>query len=321
MKHLVVTPKGLYCPLGDFYVDPCVGVDRAIITHGHSDHARPGSKHYLCSESSMPILATRLGSNHTFQGIKFTEKIKIGEATVSLHPAGHILGSAQVRIEHQDYVTVVSGDYKVTPDPAAEPFELVKCNCFISETTFGVPAFVWPKEAEVIEEIKSWWQENADKQTTSVIFAYALGKSQRILSSLCAATIGPIFVHESIKEFVPIYKKAGIQMPVVEIPNKEKVRAANGSALIICPQSSQKAGWLDQFKPYQTALASGWMKVKGAAAKRKVDRGFVLSDHADWPGLLDTIKGTGAEEILVTHGYTDVMSQYLSKRGYNARVL
>ncbi len=317
-EPLIVHPEGLYCPAGDFYIDPRGKVDRALVTHAHSDHARLGHKYYLVSESCLPLLKLRLGQDVVAEGVPFGETRKIGEARISFHPAGHILGSAQIRVEVKGRVWVVSGDYKPQPDRSCEPFELVKCDVFVSECTFGLPVYHWENEEEVQRQINQWWCENAKEGKPSLIFAYSLGKAQRVLRGL-DSSIGSIFAHGAVHPFLPVYESYGVKFPSIQKPKE-----GNGDwagAMIVAPPAVEDAGWTRRFKGAQRGFASGWMAVRGARRRRNLDRGFVLSDHADWEGLLEVIRGTNAEQIKLTHGDGDPLARYLGEQGIEASML
>ena len=317
-KVLVVRPEGLYCPAGDFYLDPRGKVNKAVITHAHSDHGRPGHQNYLCSSPCLPLLRHRLGAGISAEGLPFGKSISIGDARLSFHPAGHILGSAQVRVEVGGSVWVVSGDYKPQADQTCEPFELVPCDGFISECTFGLPVYRWKAEEEIHAEINDWWKENAGQGMPSVLFAYSLGKAQRVLAGL-DPSIGSIFAHNAIHPFLPLYAESGIQLPNVCRVNGEPRDWSD--SIIIAPPAVEDAKWLNLFRGARKAFASGWMAIRGARRRRNLDRGFVLSDHADWDGLVNVIEETGAEEIKMTHGNGDALVRYLRERGKNASVL
>lgn len=304
---------GLFCPAGGFAVDPQRPVERAIITHAHADHARGGSKHYLCSTTSEPLLKIRLPRDSQIQSLAFGEPLQIGDARVSLHPAGHILGSAQVRIEVNGYVSVVGGDYKLNADRTCESFEPQRSHLFVTESTFGLPIFKWKEESSVFAEFNQWWAENAERGDTSVVFAYALGKAQRVLAGL-NRDIGPIAAHGAAKAFLPIYRGFGVDMP----PVVEQSLNAKGSGLVIAPPSALNTPWLNKYRPYRTAFASGWMQIRGNRRRRGVDKGFVLSDHADWDGLL---AACDAEEVWVTHGYQASLARFLREQGKRAVAL
>ena len=313
MALVEISQRGLYCSAGDFYVDPWSPVDRAVITHSHSDHLRWGSKKYLTATPNVPVLRARVGDVDV-AGAAYGESVDIHGVRVSFHPAGHILGSAQVRIEHRGEVCVVSGDYKTDGDPTCPPFEPLRCNHFITEATFALPIYRWPRTSDVMREFDAWWQANQAEGRTSVVFAYALGKAQRVLSEITNVR-GPILIHGALARFAPIYAAAGVELPATEYASQEAVRAAKGAALVVAPPSALGSPWLRKFGPVSTAVASGWMRVRGARRRRGVDRGFVLSDHADWPGLCWAIAETGAEEVWVTHGYTEPMTRYLNEQG------
>jgi putative mRNA 3-end processing factor len=318
---LQVTPCGLYCAAGDFYIDPWQPVTRAVITHAHADHARPGSKRYLSSPSGAPLLRQRVGSYVRILAQPFGVPLDVNGVRVSLHPAGHLLGSAQVRVEHGGEVWVVSGDFKTAPDPTCEAFEVVPCHTFITESTFGLPIYRWRPQNEIFAEINHWWQHNRSQGRTTILFAYALGKAQRVLAGL-DASIGPILVHGAVRRFVDTYVQLGIKLPVVHYADTEATRNHRGQAFVVAPPAAAaSAGWLRKFGPSSLAFASGWMQIRGARRRRAVDRGFVLSDHADWDGLLDTIAATGAERIGVTHGYTNILVRYLREQGLDAFVM
>ncbi|HQY93032.1 ligase-associated DNA damage response exonuclease [Caldilinea sp.] len=318
---LQLTPSGLYCAAGDFYIDPWQPVDHAVITHAHADHARPGSQRYLTTPTGAQVLAPRIDEGASIRTLPYGERLSLQDVTLSLHPAGHLLGSAQVRVERGGEVWVVSGDYKAEQDQTCEPFEPVRCHTFITESTFGLPIYRWQPQAEVFAEINDWWRANQGAGRTSVLYAYALGKAQRLLAGV-DSTIGPILVHGAVLPFVQRYRDAGINQPDVLYANAEHARTHRGRALVIAPPSAGgMTGWLRKFGPSSQAFASGWMTIRGARRRRAVDRGFVLSDHADWPGLLAAIRATGAERIGVTHGYTSQMVHYLRENGWQAEVI
>jgi putative mRNA 3-end processing factor len=315
------TESGLYCERGNFHVDPWKPVDRAIITHAHSDHARWGSRSYLCAKSGEGLLRLRLQPDANIQTIAFGETIDINGIRVSLHPAGHLLGSAQVRIEDASTgrVTVVSGDYKTQSDVTCEAFEPVACKggTFITESTFGLPIYRWAPAHETFDDINNWWRGNAANNVTSIIYAYALGKAQRLIGGV-DASIGPIIAHGAILRLIDAYRAAGVKLPEVLPAEPEIVKQHKGRCLVIAPPSAQNNPWLRKFGEQSSAFASGWMHVRGNRRRRNVDRGFALSDHADWSGLLETIRATGARTIGVTHGYADTFARYLREQGYDA---
>jgi putative mRNA 3-end processing factor len=320
MHLLENTERGLYCAAGDFYIDPWRAVDFAVITHAHSDHARAGSQHYLCVEPGRQILQERLGPEARIQAIAYGESLSRNGVKISLHPAGHILGSAQIRVESHGEVWVVSGDYKTEPDKTCAPFEPIRCHTFVTECTFGLPIYRWPRQAETFAAINSWWQENQTQGRTSVLFAYSLGKSQRLLAGL-EASLGPIFAHGAVAKFLPLYANAGVLLPPVWRAEPETIAAAAGRGLVIAPGSTDGSPWLRKFGASSKAFASGWMQIRGARRRRALDRGFIRSDHADWNGLLATIQATGAERIWATHGYTTQLVRWLRENGREAQAL
>jgi putative mRNA 3-end processing factor len=314
------TENGLFCEQGNFYVDPWRPVDTAVITHGHSDHARAGSRLYLTETSGKPILQQRLGFDARIETLRYGETVSRNGVQISLHPAGHILGSAQVRIEAGGEVCVVSGDYKLENDGTCAPFELLRCHTFVTESTFGLPIYHWRPQREIFAQINGWWRENQAQERTTVIFCYALGKAQRLLAGL-DGSIGPIFLHGAMERFMPAYAEAGVRFPNTCHATSELVKEARGRGLVLAPMSADNTTWLRKFGDVSTAFASGWMQIRGTRRRRSLDRGFVLSDHADWPGLLETINATGAETIWVTHGYTAQLVRWLTEHGRKAEVI
>lgn len=313
---VVVRKEGLYCVPGNFYIDPWRPVDRAVITHAHGDHARVGHGHYLAATPGVDILKSRLGEI-TIDGLAYGERITHNGVTISLHPAGHVLGSAQVRLECGGEVWVASGDYKVEPDATCAPFEPVRCDTFITESTFGLPIYRWQKQQEVFDDINAWWRKNAEQGRCSVVFAYSFGKAQRILSGL-DASIGPIVCHGSVEPLNRVYRAGGVDLPpTVLVTDIDK--AALKTAMVVAPPSASGSTWMRRFGDYSDSFASGWMLLRGARRRRGVDRGFVLSDHADWPGLMSAIKSTEAEKVIVTHGSIPTMVRWLNQQGYEAK--
>jgi putative mRNA 3-end processing factor len=317
---LTFTDRGIYCPAGDFYIDPWRPVSRALITHGHADHARPGMQSYLSTESAAPVIRHRLGDGITLQTMPYGEPLRIGQADVSFHPAGHVPGSAQIRVEVDGEVWVVSGDYKVAPDGLSEPFEPVRCHAFITECTFGLPVFNWAEQRDVIGDINAWWRASREAGRVAAIGAYSLGKAQRILANV-DTSIGPILTHAAIENTNEVLRAQGITLPDTVRITPELDRKGSAGALIIAPPSALGAAWIRRFGPVSTAFASGWMALRGIRRRRSVDRGFVLSDHADWAGLNEAVRATGAERIFVTHGYTAVFRRWLEEQGYEAGIV
>lgn len=314
---LTLTDHGLYCAAGDFFIDPWRPVERAVITHAHADHARYGSAAYLCAAAGAGVLRLRVGQESAIEGLPYGQTQTINGARVSFHPAGHILGSAQVRVEVGGETWVVSGDYKTDPDPTCASFEAVPCDTFITEATFGLPIYRWPGQAEVFAEINAWWRANQASGRASILFAYALGKAQRVLAGV-DPSIGPIFVHGSVARLNAPYHAAGVPLPEWSYVGDAPPGTNWSQALIVAPPSVQGTPWLRRFGDQSAAFASGWMRVRGRRRRRSVDRGFVLSDHVDWPGLMGAIDATGASRVLVTHGYTAVVARYLRERGLDA---
>lgn len=316
MELLTARPEGLYCPAGGFFIDPWSPVDRAVITHAHSDHAHRGNRHYLAATESESVLRTRLGDVN-LQLVPYGQALDHYGVRLSLHPAGHVLGSAQIRIEVAGEVWVVSGDYKVEADGSCAPFEPVRCNTFITESTFGLPIYHWQPQARVLADINQWWRANAQAGRASVLFCYAFGKAQRILRGLEAAT-GPILVHGAITPLNDAYAAAGVRLPPTqrlgEVSDPDIIRRA----IILAPPSAQGTPWMRRAGEHADAFASGWMLLRGNRRRRGVDRGFVLSDHADWPGLQAAIDASGAQRVIVTHGAVATMVRWLRERGLDA---
>ncbi len=317
---LETTESGLYCAAGDFFVDPWRRVDRAVVTHAHADHARPGCGRYLCAAPGKPVLRTRMGGNATIDTLRYGETTSISGVTVSLHPAGHVLGSSQVRVEHRGKIWVVTGDYKLDHDPTCATFEPVRCDVFVTESTFGLPVYRWPNPTTVAAEINAWWRMNRDAGRTSVILAYALGKAQRI-AAIIDPSIGPIVAHGAVMKLVEAYRASGVRLPSIDRVPPRARRVGGGRALVIAPPSVLGSPWLKMFGESSVAVASGWMTVRGVRRRRGVEQGFVVSDHADFPGLLAAIEASRASRILVTHGFSDVLSRFLRERGLDAEPL
>ena len=317
MSDLVIQrPEGLYCPPGDFYIDPWRSVPRAVITHAHADHARGGHGHYLASEPARGVMLARLGAI-SLQTVGYGERVMHNGVSVSLHPAGHVLGSAQVRIEYRGEVWVASGDYKVAPDPTCAAFEPVRCHTFITESTFGLPIYRWQDDAAVFAQINRWWRDNAAAGRASVLMAYSFGKAQRILAGI-DASIGPVVVHSEIEPLNRAYREAGVPLPATQLISEVTQRESLRGALVLCPPGAAAGTWLRNFGDYSDAFASGWMQLRGARRRAGHDRGFALSDHADWPGLMQAIEATGASRVIVTHGSVPVMVRHLASRGVQA---
>ena len=318
-KLLQFTKKGIYCPQADVYIDPSSSVENAVITHAHSDHARRGSRHYLAHHISIPILNYRLGKNISAEGMEYNESIDVNGVKISLHPAGHIPGSAQVRLEYNGEVAVVSGDYKLEYDGLTEAFEPVKCNTFVTESTFALPIYKWKKQEEIFLDMNKWWRQNKEKDIVSVITGYSLGKSQRVLYNI-DKTIGKIFTHKAISDINEILIKQEIDLPETQTLNSDISFRDIEGALIISPNVTD-SDLPGNSGMYSVAFASGWMNVNKAKKQRGIDIGFGLSDHADWEGLNEAVKETGAEKIYVTHGFTSAFVRWLREKGYDAEEL
>ena len=317
---LTVTPNGLYCAAGDFYIDPWRRVSRAVITHAHADHARPGSDRYLCAAPGKHVLRTRMGASATIDTIRYGESLTLGDVQVSLHPAGHLLGAAQVRVTHRGETWVVTGDYKLQSDPTCDPFEPVCCDVFITESTFGLPVYRWPDPATVAADINDWWRANADAGLTSVLVAYALGKAQR-LAAMLDPSIGPIYAHGAVMKLVEAYRASGVRLPPIDRVPPRSRKVGGGRGLVIAPPSAVRSSWLNRFGTTAEAMASGWMLLRGVRRRRGLARGFVVSDHVDYPDLMRAIDLSGASRVLVTHGFSDVVARVLRERGLAADVL
>ncbi len=313
---LEFTDKGIYCAAAKVYLDPWKPVEKAIISHGHADHSRWGHKQYITHHRNVPIISHRLGHIQV-TGKEWGETFSINNVKFSLHPAGHIIGSSQIRVEYKGEVWVFTGDYKTENDGISTPYESVKCHTFITECTFGLPAFSWTPQKEVLNNINNWWSENKAEGKTSVLFGYSLGKAQRLLKYLDTG-IGKIYTHGAIEKMTEVLR------PLVDVPETNlitrdtKKRELLGN-IVVAPRSAHGSPWIRKMVPYVTASASGWMAFRGERRRRAIDKGFVLSDHCDWQGLIASIEATGAEKVICTHGYTDIFSRYLREQGYDAR--
>lgn len=319
---IVQRPEGLYCPPGNFYIDPWRPVDRAVITHAHADHARRGHGHYLAAQDCEGLLRARLGQV-SLQCLAYGQAIVHHGVRLSLHPAGHVLGSAQVRLEHAGRIWVASGDYKVAADRTCTAFEPVRCDVFITESTFGLPIYRWRSDEALFADMNAWWAANAAVGRPSVLMGYSLGKAQRLLSGL-DERIAPILVHPAVDAINQVYRDAGVQLPATEhwaawSGVAAAARDGLSGALLLCPPNALTPSWLRRLGDASTAFASGWMQLRGARRRAAYDRGFALSDHADWPGLHAAIAATGAQRVIVTHGSVEVMVRHLQERGLQAQ--
>ena len=316
---LTFTDRGIYCPAGDFYIDPWRPVPRALITHAHSDHARWGMDSYLATPNTAAVMRHRLG-DISLQTINYGAEQQIGGATVSYHPAGHVPGSAQIRVAVKGQVWVVSGDYKIVDDGLSEPFEPVPCHAFISECTFGLPIFNWTPQDVLRDQLNRWWADCAAAGKTAILGAYALGKAQRLLH-LLDADIGPILTHGAVENTNDVLRAQGITLPDTIRVDADVTAKTHPGALVLATPSALGTTWARRFGPSSTAFASGWMALRGVRRRRAADRGFIVSDHADWTGLNSAINATGAEKIFVTHGYTSAFERWLRDRGYDAHTV
>lgn len=309
MALLEFNENGIYCPPAKVHIDPWKPVERALITHGHADHSRWGHRSYLCTESARPVIRHRLGSINV-ETVKYGETKTINGVQFSFHPAGHIIGSAQIRVEHKGEVWVASGDYKIEDDGLAEAFEPIPCHTFITESTFGLPIYRWQPQAEVFQEINDWWADNRAAGKVSMLGAYALGKAQRLMAGL-NTDIGTIYTHGAVENVNQVLRKQGIRLPPTQRVRGDTSPKDCIGGIVIAPPSALSSHWARKFKPLSTGIASGWMALRGARRRRGADRGFILSDHADWRGLNEAIAATGAEQVIATHGYTEIFSRWL----------
>ncbi|MCA1826042.1 MAG: ligase-associated DNA damage response exonuclease [Myxococcales bacterium] len=310
---IVDSPQGLFCPGGAFHLDPFGPAQRAVITHAHGDHARAGNASYLCTPHTAALLRRRLGEAAIVETMEYGERRRIGDVVVSFHPAGHMLGSAQVRTEGADGVWVLSGDYKREADPTCAPFEPLKCDVFVTEASYALPIFRWDPPTDVAREIAAWWLSNSRK--ASLLFCYALGKAQRLLGELAALTDRPAFVHGAVEPFAAVYRAAGVRLLPTRLIEDQRSFAGE---LILAPITARGTPWMKRFRAFESAFASGLLRIRGTRRRRGFDRGFVISDHADWPGVLRTIRETGAQRVLATHGHRDALVRWLREAGVEA---
>jgi putative mRNA 3-end processing factor len=321
------TDAGLFCERGGFFIDPWRPVDRAVVTHAHADHLCAGCSTYLIARDGLQVTQARLNSSSSIQTVEYGESYEINGVKLSLHPAGHILGSAQVRVEHNGRIWVVSGDYKTEADRSCARFEAIRCHVFISECTFGLPVYRWPSSGKLFADIFDWWQSNQAEGRASLLYAYALGKAQRILAGLMVlggvkqGLPGLIYTHRAVETMTQAYRDAAVVLPSTTYVAEAGLGVNWSTTLVIAPPSAHGSPWSRRFGPASSAFASGWMRLRGMRRRRAVDRGFVLSDHIDWPSLLSTIDATGAETVLLTHGYTAVVARWLREQGKDAHIL
>jgi putative mRNA 3-end processing factor len=318
---LITTPSGLYCEAGDFYVDPWQPVPRALITHAHGDHARSGSASYLCAAECAPLLRRRFGADASIESLPYGTPLRLANVSVSFHPAGHILGSAQIRVEGPGGVWVLAGDYKRAPDSTCAAFEPLPCDTFVTESTFGLPIYRWDPTEVVMAEILDWWQSNAQRGLTSVLFCYTLGKAQRVLAELATLTDRPAYVHGMMIPMIEVYRDRGITL----LPTRPLIDKPRGTSfageLVLAPLSARGTPWMRRLGDISDAFVSGLMRVRGVRRQRAFDRGFVLSDHADWPAILQTVTDTGAARVLATHGHAEPLARFLESNGLQSGVI
>jgi putative mRNA 3-end processing factor len=320
---LIESPDGLYCPAGGFHIDPWRPVARALITHAHGDHARPGSAAYLCATPGAGLLRRRFGADAVIEHVPYGEAISLGGVRASFHPAGHVLGSAQIRLEAADAggVWVVSGDYKRAADPTCDGFEPIRCDTFVTESTFGLPIYRWDPTATVVDEMLEWWRGNEAGRRTSVLFCYTIGKAQRVLAELARHTDRPVPVHGMMLSSIEAYREAGISMLPVRPATEQPRGTSFAGELVLAPLSARGTPWMRRLGDISDAFASGLMRVRGVRRQRAFDRGFVLSDHADWAALLQTVADTGASRVLATHGHAEPFARHLSRLGIDSGVI
>jgi putative mRNA 3-end processing factor len=322
---LVETSEGLFCPGGDFHIDPWNPVARALITHAHGDHARPGSRTYLCAEPGAGLLRRRFGADAMIESAPYGQALTIGEVIVSFHPAGHVLGSAQIRLEGSGAtgreVWVIGGDYKRAADPTCTPFEPLTCDTFVTESTFGLPIYRWDSTESIMLDMLAWWNANAEERKSSVLFCYTIGKAQRVLAELACLTDRQVFVHGMMLPMIEAYRDRGIGMAPVRSATEQPKSTSFAGELVLAPLPARGTPWMRRLGTHSDAFASGLMRVRGVRRQRAFDRGFVLSDHADWPALLQTIEETGARRVLATHGHAEPLARYLAEQGREAGVI
>jgi putative mRNA 3-end processing factor len=316
LKLVKFTKKGIYCIPGKFYLDPWFPVDYAIISHGHADHSRPGNKHYLCQNDSKAIIKHRLGHDISIETLGYNEPKNINGVQVSFFPAGHVIGSAQICLEYKGYVVVFSGDYKTQPDFISTPYEPVKCHEFITESTFGLPIYKWKKEQELQGELTNWVLQNQANNRTSVFLGYSLGKAQRIMKLI--EGVDDIYVHTAINNLNNAISGSGIELPKTTLLDYDFKKVDIQNKIVILPPALLGSRMIKKIPNAATAICSGWMHIRGNRRWKGVDAGFSISDHADWDGLLEAVKATGAEKVHVTHGSQAVFSKYLNEIGIEA---
>lgn len=316
MALIEFTKRGIYCKQGDFYIDPWWPVDYAVTTHGHSDHVRFGNKYYLCHTLTKPIIKRRISEDLNVETLEYGESITRNGVNISFFPAGHIIGSAQVRLAYKGETCVISGDYKIEDDGITTPFEPVKCHSFVSESTFGLPVYKWQKQEVVFNGIQNWVNDNISQQRTSVLIAYSLGKAQRLIKNLAGNV--PIYVHNSIANLNEVIINTGVNLPETIRIVPEITKEALQKGIVIVPPVMRDSRWIKNLAQPVTGICSGWMQVRAHRRWQSADAGFALSDHADWSGLMEAITATRAEKVYVTHGFTAAFSRFLNEQGIEA---
>ena len=317
---ITLTDSGLYCERGDFYIDPSLPVKKAILTHAHADHTYRGSENYLVPTEGELLSRIRLGDEAVIESMPYGETRTINGVKISFHPAGHVLGSSQIRVEHKGEIWVASGDYKLTPDATCAPFEFVRCHKFITEATFGLPIYRWTPTEIVFEQINEWWRRNRERGKVSLIGAYSLGKAQRVMNGV-DRSIGKIFTHGAVERLTEAYRQLGVDLPETKYVGDVENKKDFAGSLVVAPPSAIGSNWVRHFGSHSTGFASGWMIVRGARRRKAVDRGFVLSDHADWGELQTAIRETHAETVFVTHGFIPELVRWLNENNINAKPL
>ncbi len=317
MPLLECTPSGIHCPKAGVSIDPLQPVEKALITHAHADHARPGHGAYCCHPDTAPFLRHRLGDDLSIGIASYGECFSIHGVTFSFHPAGHMPGSAQVRVEHKGEVWVVTGDHKPEADGLSEPFEPVSCHTLVTECTFGLPVYRFPDPSSQLDAIRDRWKACWDEQRSMVLFAYSLRKAQRLLYGI-GADIGPIYAQGSLAKAVRLYRSLGHSLPPIHPVSSETSKKELQGALVMAPPSALGSRWLKRFSRPFLAMASGWMRVRGKRRQRAIDQGFVLSDHADWNGLNSAVEAASPERVITSHGFNEAFARWLREWGYEA---
>jgi len=309
---------GLYCAAGNFWIDPLKPVDRAVVTHAHADHARSGSEDYHTAVDNLPLLAARIGEDDNTQGHEWNQPFELGDTRVTLFPAGHIFGSSWVRIESEQGTWGVSGDFKRAGDPTCAPFEPAEVDVWVTECTFGLPVYRWDEPERIIDEIEEWWRACKAAARPAVLFCYALGKAQRILAELAARTDEAVWIHGAMRPLVDAYREAGIDMLPTRMVSEAEPGQRYGGQLVLAPPSAAGSTWMRRFPKHSAGFVSGWMRIRGNRRRRGYDRGFVMSDHADWPALIDTAREMNAQRVVTIHGNGEALAGFLNENGVPA---